>query len=40
MYDMYANIRSAKSLPALDTRFGNIDILIVRENTEELYEGF
>ena len=40
MYDMYANIRPAKSLPGLDTKFGNVDILIVRENTEDLYKGF
>jgi len=40
IYDMYANIRPAKSLPGLDTKFGNVDILIVRENTEDLYKGF
>jgi len=40
MYDMYANIRPAKSLPGIDTKFGNVDILIVRENTEDLYKGF
>ena len=40
MYDMYANIRPAKSLPGIDTKYGNVDILIVRENTEDLYKGF
>lgn len=40
MYDMYANIRPAKSLPGIDTKYGNVDIIIVRENTEDLYKGF
>ena len=40
MYDIYANIRLAKSLSGLDTKFGNVNILIVRENTKDLYKGF
>jgi len=40
MYDMYANIRPARSLPNVPTKFGFVDILIVRENTEDLYKGF
>ncbi len=40
MYDMYANIRPAKSLPNVQSKFQNVDILIVRENTEDLYKGF
>nr|1WPW_A Chain A, 3-isopropylmalate dehydrogenase [Sulfurisphaera tokodaii]1WPW_B Chain B, 3-isopropylmalate dehydrogenase [Sulfurisphaera tokodaii] len=40
IYDMYANIRPAKSIPGIDTKYGNVDILIVRENTEDLYKGF
>jgi len=40
MYDMYANLRPAKSLPNVETKFGNVDILVVRENTEDLYKGF
>ncbi|QKQ99918.1 3-isopropylmalate dehydrogenase [Metallosphaera tengchongensis] len=39
MYDMYANIRPAKSLPNVPNRFGDVDVLIVRENTEDLYKG-
>lgn len=39
MYDMYANIRPAKSLPNVPNRYGNVDVLIVRENTEDLYKG-
>ncbi|ARM75923.1 isocitrate/isopropylmalate dehydrogenase family protein [Acidianus manzaensis] len=40
MYDMYANIRPAKSLPNVPNKYGNVDILIVRENTEDLYKGY
>ncbi|MCQ4349657.1 MAG: isocitrate/isopropylmalate dehydrogenase family protein [Sulfolobales archaeon] len=40
MYDMYANVRPARSLPNVPTKFGFVDILIVRENTEDLYKGF
>ena len=38
-YDLYANIRPAKSSAALKTRFENIDIITFRENTEDLYVG-
>ncbi|MEM4138715.1 MAG: isocitrate/isopropylmalate dehydrogenase family protein [Sulfolobaceae archaeon] len=38
-YDLFANIRPAKSLPNVASKFGNVDILIVRENTEDLYKG-
>ncbi|MDY3091947.1 MAG: isocitrate/isopropylmalate family dehydrogenase [Erysipelotrichaceae bacterium] len=34
-----ANIRPAKSLPNVETRYGNIDIVVFRENTEDLYIG-
>jgi len=37
--DLYANIRPAKSLPAVKTRYENVDIITVRENTEDLYAG-
>jgi 3-isopropylmalate dehydrogenase len=40
MYDMYANIRPAKSLPNVQSKYSNVDILIVRENTEDLYKGY
>ncbi|MEM3245099.1 MAG: isocitrate/isopropylmalate family dehydrogenase, partial [Metallosphaera sp.] len=39
MYDMYANIRPAKSIPGVPNKYGNVDVLIVRENTEDLYKG-
>ena len=38
-FDLYANIRPAKSLPQLKTRYKDIDIVIFRENTEDLYIG-
>lgn len=38
-YDLYANIRPAKSLPNVNTPFKNVDMVIFRENTEDLYVG-
>ena len=37
--DLYANLRPVKSVPGITTPFGNIDLVIVRENTEDLYSG-
>ena len=37
--DLYANLRPIKSIPAVKSRYENIDIVIVRENTEGLYAG-
>lgn len=37
--ELYANVRLAKSMPAVETRFSNVDILIVRENIEDTYAG-
>jgi isocitrate dehydrogenase (NAD+) len=37
--DLYANLRPARSLPSIKTRFENVDIIVVRENTEDLYSG-
>lgn len=37
--DLYANLRPAKSLPAVVTRYQDVDLVIVRENTEDLYAG-
>ena len=36
--DLYANVRPIRSLPNVETRF-NVDMVIVRENTEGLYAG-
>ena len=38
-YDLYANIRPAKTRRGVKTRYDNVDIVIVRENTEGLYSG-
>src|SRR4029450_4999231 len=37
--DLYANLRPVANLPGVPSRFENIDLVIVRENTEDLYAG-
>jgi len=37
--DLYANVRPVRSLPGVEPRFAGTDIVIVRENTEDLYAG-
>ncbi len=37
--DLYANMRPAKTYHGLRSRYENIDLIIVRENTEDLYSG-
>lgn len=37
--DLYANLRPCKNLPGVNTRFDNVDLIVVRENTEDLYAG-
>jgi isocitrate dehydrogenase (NAD+) len=37
--DLYANLRPSRSLPSIPSRFENVDIVVVRENTEDLYSG-
>ena len=37
--DLYANLRPCKNLPGIETRFNNVDLVVVRENTEDLYAG-
>jgi len=36
---LYANLRPARSMKGLETRYENVDLVIVRENTEDLYAG-
>jgi isocitrate dehydrogenase (NAD+) len=36
---LYANLRPARSIKGLETRFDDVDLVIVRENTEDLYAG-
>ncbi len=38
-FDLYANVRPAISYPGTLSRYENIDIVVVRENTEDLYAG-
>jgi isocitrate dehydrogenase (NAD+) len=37
--DLYANLRPVANLPQVRTRFDGVDLVIVRENTEDLYSG-
>ena len=38
-FDLYSNFRPIKNLPGLKTNYPGIDLIIVRENTEDLYAG-
>ncbi len=38
-FDLYANFRPIKNLPGLKTNYPGIDLVICRENTEDLYSG-
>jgi isocitrate dehydrogenase (NAD+) len=37
--DLYAQIRPCKTYPGVRTRFEDVDLIVVRENTEDLYAG-
>lgn len=37
--DLYANVRPVKNLPGVRSRFENVDLVLIRENTEDLYAG-
>lgn len=37
--DLYANLRPVKSLKGVKSRYENVDLIVVRENTEDLYSG-
>ncbi len=37
--DLYANLRPVRSMPNIITRYQDVDIIVVRENTEDLYSG-
>lgn len=37
--DLYANLRPCKNIEGIKTKFDNVDLVIVRENTEDLYAG-
>jgi isocitrate dehydrogenase (NAD+) len=37
--DLYANLRPVRNMPGVESRFSGVDLVIVRENTEDLYAG-
>ncbi|MBI1744999.1 MAG: isocitrate dehydrogenase (NAD(+)) [Acidobacteria bacterium] len=37
--DLYANVRPVRNLPGVPARYENVDIILIRENTEDLYSG-
>ena len=38
-FDLYANLRPIKTYPAIPSKYDNVDLVIIRENTEDLYAG-
>ncbi len=38
-FELYANLRPVKNVPSVESRFQGVDLVIVRENTEDLYSG-
>ncbi len=38
-FDLYANVRPSKNLPNIITPFQDVDLVIIRENTEDIYAG-
>jgi isocitrate dehydrogenase (NAD+) len=37
--DLYANLRPVATLPGVKSRYDGVDLIVVRENTEDLYSG-
>jgi isocitrate dehydrogenase (NAD+) len=37
--ELYANLRPVKNVPTIESRFQDVDLVVVRENTEDLYSG-
>jgi len=37
--DLYANLRPVRNMPGIETRYDGVDLVVVRENTEDLYTG-
>jgi isocitrate dehydrogenase (NAD+) len=37
--DLYANLRPVKNIPGVKSHFDDVDVVLVRENTEDLYSG-
>src|ERR1700754_1550996 len=38
-FELFANFRPIRNLPSVETRYPNVDLVVVRENTESLYSG-
>lgn len=38
-FETYANVRPIRSFQGIDSKYENIDLVIIRENTEDLYKG-
>jgi isocitrate dehydrogenase (NAD+) len=38
-FDLYANVRPIRNLPGIESAFQGVDLIVVRENTEDLYSG-
>jgi isocitrate dehydrogenase (NAD+) len=38
-FDLYANLRPVRTLPGVESAFEGVDLVVVRENTEDLYSG-
>jgi isocitrate dehydrogenase (NAD+) len=39
IFELYANLRPIKNVPSVESRFQGVDLVVVRENTEDLYSG-
>jgi isocitrate dehydrogenase (NAD+) len=37
--DLYANLRPVRNVPGVTSRFSGVDLVVIRENTEDLYSG-
>jgi len=38
-FDLYANVRPVRSIAGVPSRYSNVDLVVVRENTEDIYAG-
>jgi isocitrate dehydrogenase (NAD+) len=38
-FDLYANVRPSRTIHGVPTRYENVDLVVVRENTEDIYAG-
>jgi len=38
-FDLYANVRPARSFAGIETRYNGVDLVVIRENTQGLYSG-